>query len=363
MENSYKTHRRTTYRFKISTQAQAGGYPSSLNCHVTHHLWIPKGKRLDSRRIIGPLTGEVELNVFFKLGRKSLEPEAFIKSSLFAEIINSLNTLATDEAVSIQRVGETKVVSDSPKAHACVQLKLTPLEEILETSLTRRPIARLSSIDLEWQYTPAKKNSTIDAPATPCGETIDFDSLIHVQPLVLPLKSSLQQFMKRFVSRNLLHQLPLVFNSQWQKKLQDSMLNQKIFGRILTRFSEQCISDDIRAELRNMCEHEDEIQTAKADEEECSGDKIASRLSTLQINISKLPNTRIARSRRCRNSSYCSSLDIEAVPSDHEAASDHGDVWMDEEEDQNIMADKENNSDVSLYLTGGSDNDIAMSSS
>ncbi|KAA1106894.1 hypothetical protein PGT21_000615 [Puccinia graminis f. sp. tritici] len=239
------------------------------------------------------------------------------------------------------RVGETKVVSDSPKAHACVQLKLTPLEEILETSLTRRPIARLSSIDLEWQYTPAKKNSTIDAPATPCGETIDFDSLIHVQPLVLPLKSSLQQFMKRFVSRNLLHQLPLVFNSQWQK----------------------CISDDIRAELRNMCEHEDEIQTAKADEEECSGDKIASRLSTLQINISKLPNTRIARSRRCRNSSYCSSLDIEAVPSDHEAASDHGDVWMDEEEDQNIMADKENNSDVSLYLTGGSDNDIAMSSS
>ncbi|KAA1065015.1 hypothetical protein PGT21_021662 [Puccinia graminis f. sp. tritici] len=316
MENSYKTHRRTTYRFKISTQAQAGGYPSSLNCHVTHHLWIPKGKRLDSRRIIGPLTGEVELNVFFKLGRKSLEPEAFIKSSLFAEIINSLNTLATDEAVSIQRVGETKVVSDSPKAHACVQLKLTPLEEILETSLTRRPIARLSSIDLEWQYTPAKKNSTIDCPS---------DS----------------QFMKRFVSRNLLHQLPLVFNSQWQK----------------------CISDDIRAELRNMCEHEDEIQTAKADEEECSGDKIASRLSTLQINISKLPNTRIARSRRCRNSSYCSSLDIEAVPSDHEAASDHGDVWMDEEEDQNIMADKENNSDVSLYLTGGSDNDIAMSSS
>ncbi|KAA1084939.1 hypothetical protein PGT21_000361 [Puccinia graminis f. sp. tritici] len=305
---------------KSQTQAQAGGYPSSLNCHVTHHLWIPKGKRLDSRRIIGPLTGEVELNVFFKLGRKSLEPEAFIKSSLFAEIINSLNTLATDEAVSIQRVGETKVVSDSPKAHAC---------------------ARLSSIDLEWQYTPAKKNSTIDAPATPCGETIDFDSLIHVQPLVLPLKSSLQQFMKRFVSRNLLHQLPLVFNSQWQK----------------------CISDDIRAELRNMCEHEDEIQTAKADEEECSGDKIASRLSTLQINISKLPNTRIARSRRCRNSSYCSSLDIEAVPSDHEAASDHGDVWMDEEEDQNIMADKENNSDVSLYLTGGSDNDIAMSSS
>ncbi|KAA1085883.1 hypothetical protein PGT21_022405 [Puccinia graminis f. sp. tritici] len=187
---------------------------TQLSCHPPP--LDPKGKRLDSRRIIGPLTGEVELNVFFKLGRKSLEPEAFIKSSLFAEIINSLNTLATDEAVSIQRVGETKVVSDSPKAHAC---------------------------------------------ATPCGETIDFDSLIHVQPCVLPLKSSLQQFMKRF------------------------------------------------------------------------------------------------------NSSYCSSLDIEAVPSDHEAASDHGDVWMDEEEDQNIMADKENNSDVSLYLTGGSDNDIAMSSS
>jgi hypothetical protein len=93
MEDFYKTHRRATYRFKISTQAQAGGYPSSLNCHVTHHVWIPKGKRLDSRRIIGPLTGEVELNVFFKLGRKSLEPEAFIKSSLFAEIINSLNTV------------------------------------------------------------------------------------------------------------------------------------------------------------------------------------------------------------------------------------------------------------------------------
>jgi hypothetical protein len=73
-------------------------------------------------------------------------------------------------------------------------------------------------MDLELQYTPAaRQESAPDGPVTRSPSMADFNSLIHIQPLVLPLKSSLQTFIKRFVRRNLLRQLPLVFNSQWKK--------------------------------------------------------------------------------------------------------------------------------------------------
>ncbi|OAV99520.1 hypothetical protein PTTG_08410 [Puccinia triticina 1-1 BBBD Race 1] len=361
MEHVYETRRRTTYRSKISTQVQAEGYPSSLNCRVTHHVWIPRGERLQSRRIMAPLDGEVKLNLFFKLGRKGLKPETFINSSLFAEVINSLNTLGTDETISIQGIGETEVVSDISRAYACVPLKLVPLEEPLEKSLARRPIARLSSIDLEFQYTPARKESTMDAPTRPFTAT-DFDSLIHVQPLVLPLKSSLQNFMKRFVNRNLRHELPLVFNSQWQRKLQDGILEERKFARILTRFSRQFISDDVRVEISNLCKDEDETKKANVIlEEECPEDRIARRLSDLQIDVSKLPNTTVPRPGGCRKRSSGSSLDLEAAPSDQVAASDHEDMWVDEEEEeQSHMADEESNSDVSIFKAAGLNSDSRM---
>lgn len=98
-----------------------------------------------------------------------------------------------------------------------VPLELAPVGELLDNALSSQPIARLSSIDLELQYTPTGKKMNADHPATRSLTVTDFNSLIHVQPLVLPLKLSLKNFMKRFVRRNLLYQIPLVFNSEWRK--------------------------------------------------------------------------------------------------------------------------------------------------
>ncbi|KNZ58412.1 hypothetical protein VP01_1935g7 [Puccinia sorghi] len=276
----------TLYRFRVVTQAQAGGYPSSLNSHVTHHVSIPIGQRPQSCQVLCPRDGKVELNLSMKLGRELLKPETFINSSLLAEVVDLLQVLAADKTISINGIGEIKMVSDtSTRAHVSrkfmrlkvagkkkVPLELAPVGELLDNALSSQPIARLSSIDLELQYTPTGKKMNADHPATRSLTVTDFNSLIHVQPLVLPLKLSLKNFMKRFVRRNLLYQIPLVFNSEWRKvkkaeqvgyiftwimyamlkTLESSIAYRQSISRSLVRIAKESISDDLRVELGKM---------------------------------------------------------------------------------------------------------------
>lgn len=93
MGGFYETHPRTLYRFRVVTQAQAGGYPSSLNSHVTHHVSIPIGQRPQSCQVLCPRDGKVELNISMKLGRELLKPETFINSSLLAEVVDLLQVV------------------------------------------------------------------------------------------------------------------------------------------------------------------------------------------------------------------------------------------------------------------------------
>jgi len=349
MDGFYETHPRTLYRFGVVTQAQAGGYPSSLNPHVTHHVLVPIGQRLQSCQILCPANGKVALNLYLKLGRELLNPETFINSSLFAEVVDLLRVLVADNTISINGIGEITMVSDtSTRAHVSLPLELAPVGELLDNALSSQPIARLSSIDLELQYTPTGQKTTADHPATRSLTVTDFNSLIHVQPLVLPLKLSLQNFMERFVRRNLLYQTPLVFNSQWRKTLESSIAYRQSISRSLVRIAKESISDELRVELDKM---------PSKREGESSEAKIARMLLELQLNASTIPNTRVRRSPSSRSSSGAPSCNMgmdEDAFSDQEVASEpwREEACEDDQEDldQHLMELERNDSDVSLEV-------------
>ncbi|KAH9453249.1 hypothetical protein MJO29_012672 [Puccinia striiformis f. sp. tritici] len=379
MEGFYETDQKTIYRFKVPVQAQPEGYPSSLNPHISHHISVPIGEKFESRRIINsPSNGcSVDLKVSIKLGRKALSPEAFLDSSLFAELIDLLNLLAIDdETISISRITEIKIVPDTPRAHLCVRLELLPMDKDLESSLqTRQSMSRLRSIDLELKYTQSKVKKDSTTTSSSKDTPMDFQSLIHVHPLVLPLKSSLKMFMKRFVKHNLLLQLPLVFNSRWQESLEDSVPFQKTIAETISWFSNSCISDEIRVELRNMSQFEDcrsknHGRDGMKEEEEIWEEEITSKLLDHQIDIGQLPNTTIARSRRSRSlSGPPSSLDLDvSMSSDPEGMlgdqQTEDDLWVDDDDDgmsQTLLVDNQDD-DLSLYTSGGSLEDLDMHS-
>ncbi|KAI9614127.1 hypothetical protein KEM48_006105 [Puccinia striiformis f. sp. tritici PST-130] len=182
-------------------------------------------------------------------------------------------------------------------------------------------------------------------------------------------------FMKRFVKHNLLLQLPLVFNSRWQESLEDSVPFQKTIAETISWFSNSCISDEIRVELRNMSQFEDcrsknHGRDGMKEEEEIWEEEITSKLLDHQIDIGQLPNTTIARSRRSRSlSGPPSSLDLDvSMSSDPEGMlgdqQTEDDLWVDDDDDgmsQTLLVDNQDD-DLSLYTSGGSLEDLDMHS-
>ncbi|POW10342.1 hypothetical protein PSTT_06194 [Puccinia striiformis] len=347
---------KTIYRFKVPVQAQPEGYPSSLTpISLT-----------TSQSQLGKNSSHVESLILLPMVVvKALSPEAFLDSSLFAELIDLLNLIT-----------EIKIVPDTPRAHLCVRLELLPMDKDLESSLqTRQSMSRLRSIDLELKYTQSKVKKDSTTTSSSKDTPMDFQSLIHVHPLVLPLKSSLKMFMKRFVKHNLLLQLPLVFNSRWQESLEDSVPFQKTIAETISWFSNSCISDEIRVELRNMSQFEDcrsknHGRDGMKEEEEIWEEEITSKLLDHQIDIGQLPNTTIARSRRSRSlSGPPSSLDLDvSMSSDPEGMlgdqQTEDDLWVDDDDDgmsQTLLVDNQDD-DLSLYTSGGSLEDLDMHS-
>lgn len=266
---------------------------SSLKLKITQHI-IPSSIHptfINKLIIIHPPSHSIiPLKLSITIDHQPIDHPSFIPTHLFSELHRQLDLIVKDDSNRIQGMGPIRLDPSIPNA-CFVDLKVSPIERSLEEALTElnhhcpQPIGRLESIDLHLQLNHHHQSAqSFDIPANnlrspnelhhhhelkhqqsppPTPQTHDpvtppllpssSPSLSHLHPLSIYTKSSLQYLIQdRFLRRNLLIQLALIFNSSWRKSLIDSLPIHASVARILTRFLRRSISDELRSELMNL---------------------------------------------------------------------------------------------------------------
>ncbi|MBW0561749.1 hypothetical protein O181_101464 [Austropuccinia psidii MF-1] len=300
-------NRSHSFNSLVIVPSSQSNYPNRLIANLAQAIVGPERLQSEEFQILGPSTNVVSLIISVKAGQDFIDPEAFSRSSLLNEIIKELKTLISKGLCSIDSIGEPTITKD---LNACqIQLNLSPLDLVVQRAITNQPVGRLKELHLQLSYTfksrLSKKHKNV--PPLLLNHLI---SLITVYPLVLPLKVSFQKVFQRIIHWGLLKQLPLVFNSHWQKKLLDSIPKQDLIAKTLIRFANQSVSNDLKLELKKLTLSTQNILEPHDDSDENISKSISLALFKLHQQV-KIPNTKLPfyRVHKSYDSSSLETLD------------------------------------------------------
>ncbi|CAH7676971.1 expressed protein [Phakopsora pachyrhizi] len=247
---------------KRLTSSSVGAYPSKLVAEISHQVQIPSQREeVKAVDLVGPEDGVITLNIILKLNNQVLEVDRLLQScNLIQEVLELVES--KQNLSCIKKIGEPHA-KDNGSTICGVKLWMKAVERNLENQLKvdGRPMARLKSINLDLdfktkrvRYKEIDKRNNENSKKQKLDLRDDFVSLINTSALELPIKNLISSVINQFVHHYLFKRLPLIFNSEWNQTLCNSLPFQKSIAKSIYQLYINSQSAEIKCEIKKLTE-------------------------------------------------------------------------------------------------------------